>query len=116
MKKQLLTLITTVSTLFAANATANGYTNWTIPTQVEIAEKGLLIKGSFGDPNECGLADHYYVSGTAAELDTIHATMLTAMVSQREVRFHASSCVEVRTHWVGNVINARSGNQMVMMR
>ena len=102
--------------LCAPVANAAGYTAWSIPTQVEHVNGGLLIAGSFGDPHSCGMANYIFVAGTDSRFKEIVAMAYTALASGRELRFYSNTCTQVTAHWSGYVINENRGAQAAMMR
>lgn len=114
MKKLLLSLM---FCLFFSPAFAGGYSKWAVPTIVEIVSGGVLIRGAFGDPNNCTLADYIFIRSTDARYDSILSMSYTALVGKREMRFYSSTCTSVGFHWgLREIINENKGGQAVFIR
>ena len=46
-------ILTTLLILASFNVFSAGYSNWAVPTTIELVSGGVLIHGEFGDPNAC---------------------------------------------------------------
>ncbi|ACA85758.1 hypothetical protein Swoo_1470 [Shewanella woodyi ATCC 51908] len=109
--------VTLLSLLFSSTfANAGAYSNWAVPTNVELVGGGVLIHGQFGDPNNCGKANFIYVSHSDIRFDSVFSMALAALMGQKELRLYSSSCVGVGFHWPGNVINQNTNGQAVYIR
>jgi hypothetical protein len=97
-------------------ASAGSYSNWAIPTHVELVGGGVLIHGAFGDPNGCGKPNYIFVSGTDIRYDSVLSMSLSALMGKKEMRFYSSQCTSVGFHWTGNVINHNLNGQAVYVR
>jgi hypothetical protein len=109
----------TLSLCFLVNsalANAGAYSNWAVPTSVELVGGGVLIHGQFGDPNNCGKANFIHVSRTDERYDSVLSLALAALMGQKKLRLYSSSCVGVGFHWAGNVINQNTNGQAVYIR
>ena len=102
--------------LISTFTNAGAYSNWAVPTTVELVGGGVLIHGQFGDPNSCGKANFIHVSRTDERYDSVLSLALAALMGQKELRLYSSSCVGVGFHWSGNVINQNSNGQAVYIR
>lgn len=113
MKKLFLILVA----VFMSNLVyAGGYSGWAIPTNIELVSGGVLIKGDFGDPNECGKADYIYVSQETKSYESVLSMALAALMGKREMKFYSSTCSPVTFHWAGNVVNENKYGQAVFIR
>lgn len=93
------------------NASAAGYSAWAVPKDVELVSGGVLVSGAFGDPNNCGIADYFFVSETDTRFDTVVSMALAALMAKKEIRFYSSKCTSVGFHWAGNVINLNQNGE-----
>lgn len=115
MKYFLRTCLLSIVTLSTA-VHAGAYSNWAVPTSVELVGRGVLIHGEFGDPNQCGLANLIHVSRTDERYDSVLSMALAALMAQKELRLYSSACVGISFHWSGNVINQNTNGQAVYIR
>ncbi len=69
------------------NVTAAGYSQWAVPTTVEIVSGGVLINGDFGDPNSCGKADYIFVKQQSATYESILSMSLSALHAKKKCDF-----------------------------
>jgi len=114
--KTLAALASMLLAFFAAPAYSAGYSNWSVPSYVELVNDGALISGYFGDPHGCGQAGFIFVRDTNSKFKEIVAMAYSALISGRELKFYSSSCTQVIAHWSGNVINVSQEGQSVTMR
>ena len=102
--------------VISVTANAGNYSSWAVPTYVEIVSGGVLIHGTFGDPNNCGQSNYIYVSESDSRYDSVLSMSLAALMGKREMRFYSSTCTSVTFHWSGAVINQNTSGQAVYVR
>lgn len=109
--------ITLIIFLLSTNAFSAGYSNWAVPTKVELVNAGVLIHGAFGDPHNCGMSDYIFVDGSNPQIDRIISISMAAFAAKREMRFFSGACTNVAFHW-GNTenINLNRDAQPVYVR
>jgi len=107
-----LVLVMTI-TLFSANIFAYGYSAWGHVSSVELVSGGVLIWGDFSDPNNCGSSNRVFISSADAFYESSLTFAMTALASQREIRFFSSTCVKVSFHYsVPNTNQVRQGQAL----
>lgn len=84
--------------LISSPVMAGAYSSWAVPTRAEIVNGGLLVSGSFGNPSTCSDSDFVFVDSTHTFFDEIYAFVVSAIASERELRFYTSSCFYVSFH------------------
>ena len=83
-----------------------GYSNWAVPTHVELVSGGLLVYGEFGNPHGCIEANKFFVSDADTRFQTIVSMSLAALMAKREMQFYGANCTDkVSFHWAGLAIN-----------
>ena len=97
--------------IFSPFSNAGAYSNWAVPTTVELVKNGVLIHGAFGDPNGCGKEGFVFVSQTDSSYDSVLSISLAALMAKKELRIYSSKCTGVGFHWPGEVINEYIGSQ-----
>ncbi len=106
-----------VVVVFIANFSyAGDYSSWAVPTSIELVSGGVLIKGDFGDPNECGKTDYIYVNQETKSYESVLSMALSALMGKREMKFYSNTCSPVNFHWTGNVVNENKYGQAVFIR
>ncbi len=95
---------------------AGGYSNWAIPTSVELVSDGVLIHGNYGDPNECGKPNFVFIKRSDPSFNSVLSMALSALNAKKEMRFYSGRCVEVSFHWAGQVINENANGWSVYIR
>ncbi len=116
MKKLLIFIAIAISSVNSANAA--GYSSWAVPTRLESVNGGMLISGSFGNPNSCdsSTADHIYIHDTNPSYEAVIAMAMTALTAQKEMRFYIDTCeAAVTAHWTATV-NVLGNNDPAYMR
>lgn len=98
-------LVITTLLLTSNSAFSASYSNWAVPTAVEIVSNGVLIHGAYGDPTSCGKGDYIFVSAADSFYNSIFALALSAVMGKREMQFYSNTCTEVGFHWSGKFIN-----------
>ena len=95
-----------------------GYTPWAEVTEIERVGDGIVIRGSFGDVNNCGTADIVYYPKTHEDYELVLSMALTALTADREMRFYIDTCVSISFHWGSNnpVINQSRNGQAIYIR
>lgn len=101
---------------FTSYSHAAGYTNWAIPSSIEIVNGGVLIAGNFGNPHNCGIANYIFIPSTNENKKEIIALVTTALMGKREMQFYAGRCAAVGFHWSGDVINENRSQEPVYIR
>jgi hypothetical protein len=102
--------------IFANLANAGNYTDWTVPTRVELVSNGVLVHGEFGDPNSCGKPNYIFVSKTNPSYESALSIFLAAFMATKELRIYSGNCTNVNFHWAGEVINENNYGQPVYIR
>ena len=102
--------------LVMSKAYSGDYTNWAVPTHIELVSGGVLIYGPFGDPNGCGQSDKVFISEADSKFDSALSIALAAHLGGKELRLYSNSCTSVPFHWSGNVINKNEGHQALYIR
>lgn len=105
MKSMLQAVIFALLMATAANANAGAYTSWGTVEYIERVSNGLLVKGTFGDPNSCGETDLVFYPSSNPDYEVIVSMALTALTAGKEMRFFSSGCTAVSFHWSQPVIN-----------
>ena len=115
--KKLKILFFALIGLLTLEAHSAGYSNWAVPTQVELVSGGLLIFGAFGNPSGCTEKDKFYVPDTDKRFQTIVSISLAALMAQKEMKFYGGKCTDkVSFHWTGLAINENLYNHPVYIR
>jgi hypothetical protein len=84
----LVALVTTSST-----SLAGGWTAWAVPTRVDVVRtEGLMVYGSFGNPGGCTVPDQFFVAINHPQYNQIYATLMTAMVTGRQIMAYSIEC------------------------
>ena len=104
------------SLIFGSNAYGAGYSNWAIPTSVELVKAGVLIHGEFGDPNGCGKPGFIYVAQSDPSYQSVLSISLAAFAAGKEIRAYANKCTAIGFHWAGEVINEHVSGQAFFIR
>ena len=102
--------------LMSISAYAGDYSDWAVPTNVELVSGGVLIYGAFGDPNKCGKPNYIYVSESDSRYDSVLSMALAALMGNREMQFYSNNCTSVHFHWSGDVINENRSGQAVYIK
>jgi hypothetical protein len=99
MKHLLIISLIFISQISFAKA-AEGYTAWATPTEVELVNDGLLIRGTFGNPAGCGESDMVFVRLTGEKLANRLSMAITAMATGMKIRMYIATCdVAVTAHY-----------------
>lgn len=110
------TYLTILAAFISMQAIADGYSNWAVPTEVELVSGGVLIHGAFGDPNPCGKANYIFVSQQSPTFDATLSIAISALHGNREMRLYSNKCIQVSFHWLGEIINENRNGQTVSIR
>lgn len=82
--------------LLSFDASAGGWTNWAVPTQIDVERGGgFMVYGSFGNPNTCTISDRIYVQISHPQYDEIYSLVLAAIAAQQEIRLYCHTCQPV---------------------
>lgn len=106
-----------VATAFATlpvTSIAADYTSWAVPTTVEVVSGGIVIIGDFGNANGCSQTNMIIYPNTQVDYDVVVSMALTALTSEREMRFYADDCVPFAFH--GGTINRARNGQGIFIR
>lgn len=114
--KMIKYLIMLFSLSTTSSVLASGYSNWAIPTQVELVQGGVLIAGQFGDPHSCGMPNYIFISQTDVKFNHALTLATSALMAGKEMRFYVSACTSVGFHWAGDIINHTQGGQPIYIR
>jgi len=95
MKKVIITILIVIT---SSNIFAAGYSNPAVPEFVELVSGGVLVKGDFGDPNNCGRSNEFFYLGTEPNFDAVLSILLTALTTKKEIRFYSNTCHQVSFH------------------
>ena len=95
--------------LFSTSVSAADYTGWAVPSQVEIVQSGILIKGNFVNVNECNNSNEIFYGNADTDYQLAASMVMTAIVAKREMQFYVDSCFNVTFHGK-NVNRIRSGS------
>jgi hypothetical protein len=107
--KQYLFCVFMGATLFSINTIASDYTGWAVPSQIEIVQSGILIKGDFGNVNECKNSDEIFYGNTDTDYQLAASMVMTAIVAKKEMQFYADRCFDITFHGK-NVNRVRNGS------
>jgi hypothetical protein len=104
MHRTLAAFIAALGILLPGVCVSAGWTQWAIPTQVDVivmggydggpnnVMKGIMIYGAFGNPGLCSIADRIYISERHPMFSQIYAAVLAANISGKKIRGYVSSC------------------------
>lgn len=102
MNRRIAALIGTFGMLLPGVCFSGGWTQWAIPTQVDVvvtasydgpnAMKGIMIYGAFGNPGICSMGNRIYISQSHPLFSQIYAAVLAANISGKKIRGYVSSC------------------------
>ncbi len=74
-------------------ARAGGNTSWAVPTQVDVVRnEGIMVYGTFGNPNGCTESDRFFVPMGHAQYNQIYALVTTAMITGTKIMAYVDQC------------------------
>ncbi|KZY41286.1 MULTISPECIES: hypothetical protein [unclassified Oleiphilus] len=78
---------------------AGGWTNGGRITEIEIVRaQGFMVKGNFGDANDCGISDYLWVPIDNTQYDITYSTILAAYMAGKKIKAYAHECREIGWH------------------
>lgn len=91
---RLVTASILVLALLGATAVyAAGYTTLAVPTRIDVVRSdGLMIFGSFGNPNGCQVPDVVFVPSSVPQYSQIYAALLSAHFTGASVQLYVAEC------------------------
>lgn len=94
-RKIALTLAVVLFTMLMGEyARADGFSNWAVPTQmITTGDGGIVVEGAFANSNNtCTERNSVIVKGDTNQLKLVEAMVLTALVTQKAMRFYMIGC------------------------
>ncbi|MCW8876192.1 MAG: hypothetical protein OQK04_04215 [Kangiellaceae bacterium] len=82
--------------VFPQLALAGGYSNWAIPTRIDIErDGGFMIYGAFGNPAGCNEPNRIYVQKAHPQYAEIYSTALAAFSAGKKLQAYVHQCTAV---------------------
>lgn len=107
-------IIALMSLLSTSNVQVSAYTPWAVPTMFEVVSGGIAIYGAYGNENGCSSSDTILYPNTYVDYDVVVSMVITAITSEREMRFYSNDCATFAFH--GGTINRARNGQAIYMR
>ena len=92
-----------IALIFSSLASAGAWTTSGVPTGVDVVRsEGLMVWGSFGNPNGCTASNAFMVPISHPQYKEIYAALLFSMATGKPVIGYASVCAPATWYTVAS--------------